>query len=103
MASFVLSSSIDMENLSKFCNSKYFISHFPGRLTLCYGSRQLQLQTLEGTDLATLLERVRLPLKIFECELNILFLLWCEKAVKLDFLHISGYITHSTIKCANKY
>ena len=35
-----------------------------------------------NSDLATLLERVRLPFKIFECKSNILILLWwfpCEK------------------------
>ena len=38
-----------------------------------------------GADLATLLERVRLPFNIFECELNFLFLFYGEKAVKLAF------------------
>ena len=35
--------------------------------------------------LATLLERVRLLFKIFECDFQSLIFLWCFKTVKLDF------------------
>ena len=53
--------------------------------------------------LAKLLERVRLPFKIFESELNFLFFLWSLKAVKLVFrsknlfISVSGVILSKNI------
>ena len=48
-------------------------------------------------DLATLLERVGLLFKIFECEIQTFILLWCNKAVKLDYESIMS--SHKIMVC----
>ena len=68
----------DLKIIKQQKSSKLFPELLIGKI------KDFQINNQDMRGLATLLEPVRLPFNIFECDLNLLFFYYGEKAVKLE-------------------